>query len=166
MLISNQIRLGLQKFLRARVVSLLSTIAGSVMLVGGVLLIFVDLTVAESDAIRNVALSYVQTFEQVIGFPLPSYGFANNSLSAIGIATCIVGFDLLMVSLGLLVRSKMARWIAIVIFALATFFDFALFLLQGIMGAPASLPGTFINGLMVYVLLKDQKWFTRELITI
>jgi lysylphosphatidylglycerol synthetase-like protein (DUF2156 family) len=138
-------------------------IAGSVMLIGGFLLILVGFTVAESCTLRNIALSAIQTFEQVIGFPLPLYEFANNSLPAIGIATCIIGFDLLMVSFGLLVRSKMARWIAIVIFALATFFDFSLFLLQGVLGAPASLPGSFINGLMVYVLMKDQKWFTGEL---
>jgi lysylphosphatidylglycerol synthetase-like protein (DUF2156 family) len=163
MLLRNQIKLGLLKFLRVKVVSLLSMIVGSAMLGGGLLLIFVDLTVAESDALRNIALSSVQTFEQGFGFPLPLYEFADNSISAIGIATWIVGFDLLMVSLGLLVRSKMALWIATIIFALATFFDFALFLLQGIMGAPLSVPGTLINGLMVYVLIKDRKWFTREL---
>jgi lysylphosphatidylglycerol synthetase-like protein (DUF2156 family) len=162
-LVGNQIKLGLLKSLRARVVSLLSMIAGSVMLVGGFLLILVDFTVAESGTLRNIALSAIQTFEQVIGFPLPLYEFANNSLSAIGIATCIIGFDLLMVSFGLLVQSKMARWIAIVIFALAAFFDFSLFLLQGVLGAPVSLPGSFINGLIVYILMKDQKWFTKEL---
>jgi lysylphosphatidylglycerol synthetase-like protein (DUF2156 family) len=163
MLVRNEIKVDLLKFLRAKVVSLVSMIAGSAMLVEGLLLIFVDLTVTESDTLRNVALSSVQTLEQVIGFPLPLYGFANNSLSAIGTATGIVGFDLLMVSLGLWVRSKMALWIATIIFALATFFDFALFLLQGLIGAPASLPGTFINGLIVYALMKDRKWFTGEL---
>lgn len=161
-----QIRLDLRKFLRVKVVSLISIVAGSVMLIGGLLLIFVDLFVAESDALRNIALSSVQTFEQIIGFPLPVYGFTNNSMSAIGIATVVVGFDLLMVSIGLSVRSKMARWIAIIVFALATFFDFALFLLQGLVGAPASLPGTLINGLMVYALMKDRNWFTRESLTI
>jgi hypothetical protein len=54
----------------------------------------------------------------------------------------------------------MALWVAVIIFALATFFDFTLFLLQGIIGAPASLPGTFINGVIVYVLIEDRKWFT------
>jgi lysylphosphatidylglycerol synthetase-like protein (DUF2156 family) len=150
----------LMKFRRAKVVSLLSMIAGSVMFVGGLLLIFLDLSSAASDALRNIALLTVQTFEQAIGFPLPMYELASSSLSAIGIATWIVGFDLLMVSFGLLVRSRAARWIAIVIFTLATFFDFTLFLLQGLLGAPASLPGTLINGSMVYILVKDQEWFT------
>jgi lysylphosphatidylglycerol synthetase-like protein (DUF2156 family) len=153
-------RLGILNIPRAKGISLLSVIAGSLMLFEGFLLIFIDATVAESSILRNVALSFAQTFEQVIGFPLPVLGFAHNSLSAIGIAACIVGFDLLMVSIGLLVQSKMALWVATVIFALATFFDFTLFLLQGIMGAPASMPGTFINGLIVYVLIEDRKWFT------
>jgi lysylphosphatidylglycerol synthetase-like protein (DUF2156 family) len=160
MLERNKVKLGIFNIPRAKVISLLSVIAGSLTLVEGLLLIFIDATVAESDILRNVALSFVQTFEQVIGFPLPVYEFAYNSLSAIGIAACIVGFDLLIVSIGLLVRSKMALWVATVIFALATFFDFTLFLLQGIIGAPASLPGTFINGVIVYVLIEDRKWFT------
>jgi len=162
MLRCSQIKLDLQKFIRVRIVSLLSIIAGFVMFVGGLLLVYVDLNVAESDALRNTALSSVQTFEQIIGFPLPMYEFANNSISAIGIATCIVGVDLLILSLGLMVRSMIAKWIATIIFTLATFFDFALFLLQGLLGAPAALPGTIINGLIVYVLLKDRKWFTEE----
>lgn len=158
-----QIQSLLSKFLKAKVVSRLSMIAGGVMLIGGLLLIFIDSATAESDSFRNIALSAVQTVEQVFGFPLPSYGFANNSISAIGIVALIVGVDLLMISLGLSVRSKIARWIAAIIFSLATFFDFSLFLLQGLLGAPAALPGTLINGLMVYILLKDRKWFVGEL---
>lgn len=160
---SKRVKLGLMKFSTVKVVSLVSIITGLVMLSEGFVLIFLDLAVATSSTLSQAALFWVQTLQQVIGFPLPSYGFNNNSNSAIGIATCIIGFDLLMVSFGLFVRSKIARWIATAIFGLATFFDFTLFLLQGLLGAPASLPGILINGLFVYILLKDHEWFSKEL---
>jgi len=160
--VREQISTDFLRFLKAKTVSRLSMIAGTVMLFGGLLLIGIDYNLGASDPLRNIALLSVQSFEQIIGFPLPVNGFALNSISAVGVATSISGFDLLAVSLGLSVHSRSALWVGTIIFTLATFFDFTLFLLMGLLGAPVSLPGTIVNLLMAYTLVKDRKLFTEE----
>ena len=162
MLGNTQVKQILQKLLKAKVVSLLSLIFGSIMLVSGLLLVTTDIVTVESDSLRQVSLASVSTIEQTMGFPLPSYEFVNNSLTAIGIVTWIVGFDLFTISFGLIVQSKIARWVALITFILAAFFDFTYFLLQGLIGAPVAFVGIFINGFAVYVLLKDHRWFTEK----
>ncbi|HVP26296.1 MAG TPA: hypothetical protein VMT26_01345 [Candidatus Bathyarchaeia archaeon] len=137
-------------------------IAGSAMLIGGLILLLLDLTTAESSSLRSIVLFSVEAIEQTAGFPLPTYEFVNNSISAVGLAALTVGLDLLLLSIGLLVRSRMALWIAMIIFTLAAFFDFTTFLLEGVIGAPLSPIGTLINGLVVGVLMKNRKWFTTE----
>jgi lysylphosphatidylglycerol synthetase-like protein (DUF2156 family) len=98
--------------------------------------------------------------DQILGFPLPINEMINNSITAVGIATSIIGLDLLIVSQGLRAKNKLALWIAMIILALATYFDMVSFLFQGLLGAPTSAPGAIINGLVLYVLLKDRESFT------
>ena len=135
---------------------------GIAMVIGGLFLIIIDTTLPiNADTARSTSFFAIQSMDQVLGFPLPIDEMINDSITAVGIATSIIGLDLLIVSQGLRAKNKLALWIAIVILALATFFDVVSFLFQGIIGAPASVPGAVINGLALYVLLKDRESFTR-----
>jgi hypothetical protein len=63
-------------------------------------------------------------------------------------------FDVLLVGLGLWAKSKFAKWVAMVIFSLAAYFDFVQFLFLGLLGSSSSLIGMFVNGSIVFLLTK------------
>jgi lysylphosphatidylglycerol synthetase-like protein (DUF2156 family) len=157
----NQIQLGIPRFLNIRFVSLLLTIIGIATVIGGLVLIIADSALPiTADTARSISFSTIQGLDQILGFPLPINEMINNSITAVGIATSIIGLDLLIVSQGLRAKNKLALWIAMIILALATYFDMVSFLFQGLLGAPTSAPGAIINGLVLYVLLKDRESFT------
>ena len=158
----NQLRRGIPTFLDIHLVSLLLSIMSIAMVIGGLFLIIADTALpVNADTARSTSFFAIQSMDQVLGFPLPIDEMINDSITAVGIATSIIGLDLLIVSQGLRARNKLALWVAIVILVLATFFDVVSFLFQGILGAPASAPGAVINGMVLYVLLKDRESFTR-----
>ena len=158
----NQPQLGIPKFLNIRFISLLLTIMGIAMIIGGLLVIVADRVLpTNADAARSTWFFAIQNVDQTFGFPLSTNDMISNSITSVGIATSIIGLTLLVLREGLRAKKKSALWIAIIIFALATFFDMVAFLYQGLLGAPASAPGAIINGLMLYVLLRDRELFTR-----
>lgn len=96
---------------------------------------------------------------QFPGVPLPLGELNSQGAAVIGLSITVLGLDMLLVGLGLWTRNKLARWLAIVIFGLAAYFDFVQFLLLGLLGAPTSTIGIAVNSLMVYTLLKCKIWF-------
>jgi hypothetical protein len=158
----NQLQLGIPRFLNTRFVSLLLAIIGFAMIIGGLLSIIADAALPMSaDTARSNSFFIIQSVDQILGFPLPVNEMINTSLTAVGIATSVAGSDLVVVSLGLRAKNKLAMWAAMLILVLATYFDLVSFLFQGLLGAPASAPGAIINGLVLYLLLKNRESFTR-----
>jgi hypothetical protein len=92
---------------------------------------------------------------QIPGIPFELGDLINSGgLTLVGIALWVVGFDVLLVGLGLWARSKLAKWVALMVFSVAAFFDLVQFLLLGLLGSPSSVIGIFVNGLIVYLLTK------------
>jgi hypothetical protein len=123
----------------------------------GFFLLTIDLFTVQSNVMRDISSYLFQNVPQVLSFPLPIYGFENNSLTAIGIGTGIAGFDLLMISFGLIIKSKIACRLGIITFSLAAFFDFTMFMLKGVLGSPLSLIGVLLNAAMAYALITNNK---------
>lgn len=158
----NQLQLGISRPQNIHFVSLLLTIFGIAMVIGGVFSIVADITLPmNADTARSNLFFTLQSVDQILGFPLPANEMINNSITIVGISTCVIGLDLLVVSVGLRAKNKLALWIAIIILALAAYFDVVSFLFQGLLGAPASVPGAIINVLVLYVLLKNRESFKR-----
>jgi len=158
----NQLQLSVSRHINIRFVSSFLTIFGIVMVVGGLLSIVADMTLPmNADTVRSNLFFALQCVDQIFGFPLPVNEMINNSITAVGISTSVIGLDLLVVSLGLRARNRLALWIAMIMLALAAYFDMVSFLFQGLLGAPASVPGVIINGLVLYVLLKKRESFKK-----
>lgn len=96
---------------------------------------------------------------QFPGVPLPMGELINQGATVIGASIAILGLDMLLVGLGLWVRHKLARWIAIAIFGLAAYFDFTQFLVLGLLGAFGPTMEALANSLIAYMLLKHGTWF-------
>jgi len=155
-----RVQLGIPRFLDIRFVSFLFAIIAISMIFVGVLSIVSDAILPiNADATRSTIFIALQSIDQILGFPLPVNQMVNTSITSIGIATSITGLDLLVICRGLRVKSRLALWIAVVTLILAAYFDVVSFLFQGLLGAPMSVPGALINGLVLYVLIKRRELF-------
>jgi uncharacterized membrane protein len=76
------------------------------------------------------------------------------SSSTIGLVSWFIGLDLLLVGMGLWVRSGVARLLALATFALAACFQFFQFVNSGVEGAPASVEVLGVEAVLVYFLLR------------
>ncbi len=118
---------------------------GVVLLIGGLYLMIIDPGSASSPAQAVNAIQTVVTdLNWVPGIPF-YIGNLNCGASITGLVSWLIGLDLLLVGLGLWVRHKLARFVALAIFALSALFQFIQFVNVGIEGAPSS----------VFVLLLD-----------
>jgi uncharacterized protein YhhL (DUF1145 family) len=128
-----------------------------IMLVGSSYTILADRILPMSaDATRTSIAFLMQIVDETMGFPLPTNYMVNESLSAIGFSTLLVGLDLLVLSISIRAKNKPTWWSALLILALAIFFDFVAFLYQGVIGAPMSVPGMAINALTANILIKNR----------
>jgi hypothetical protein len=126
---------------------------GVVLIVGGLYLMITDGN-ASSQVVQTSlsAKTAVSLFNWVPGIPFYIGDLANLSTSTVGLVSWLVGLDLLLVGLGLWVKHRLARFTALMIFVLATFFQFVQFLYLGILGAPTSVIELCIDGILVYFL--------------
>lgn len=129
---------------------------GVSLLVGGLsITIFAASLPAKVSGIDATTKSVVFVMGQIPGIPFELSDLINNGgLTWVGIALWIVGLNILLIGLGLWARSKLAKWVAVMFFSAAAFFDFIQFLLSGLLGSPTSVVGIFVNGLIVYLLTK------------
>ena len=140
-----------------RYLVLLLAVLGGIMLIGGSYTILADRVLPLSaDATRTSTSFAMQAMDETLGFPLPTNYMVSESLSAIGFSTLLIGVDLLVLSVGIRAKNKLATWVALFILVLAVFFDFVAFLYQGILGAPMSVPGMLINALGANILVKNR----------
>jgi hypothetical protein len=88
------------------------------------------------------------------GVPINTYDLSETSLALTGMVSWIIGLNILLVGLGMWRKNKLAKWIAVVIFALSGYFNFIQILLLGLVGAPLSIAGLITNSLILYLLWK------------
>jgi lysylphosphatidylglycerol synthetase-like protein (DUF2156 family) len=120
---------------------------GVVSLIGGV-----SLMITGSGASAQTTQSTVSAFNWIPGIPFSINSLSNSSVSTIGLASWLVGLDLLLVGLGLWVRHKLARLAAMIIFVLAACCQFVQFISLGALGAPSSVLQLFVDVIFVYFL--------------
>jgi hypothetical protein len=101
---------------------------------------------------NSLAKSAVSVLDWIPGIPFYIGDLANAAATAVGLVCWILGIDFLLVGLGLWVRHRLARLAALMMFALAAFFQFVQFLLLGILGSPMSIIEFSIDGVFVYLL--------------
>jgi hypothetical protein len=143
------------KSLIADALFITSITVGVVLLVGGLFITILSASLpTKVSGVDSMTRSIVFVMGLIPGIPLSFGDLVNNGLAIVGIVSWIIGFDVLLVGLGLWAKNKFAKWVALVIFALAAYFDFVQFLFLGLLGSPSSVIGTLINGLIVYLLFK------------
>ena len=135
---------------------ILSVTLGVVLLIGGLaIVLFAASLPAKVSGIDATTKAVVFVMGQIPGIPFELSDFIDNGgLTVLGIALWVVGLNILFIGLGIWVRSKLAKWIGLVFFSTAAFFDFTQFLLFGLLGSPTSIVGVFANGLIAYSLTK------------
>lgn len=122
---------------------------GVVLIIGGLYLMIGDSGPHTTAAIRSVTMVVVW----IPGIPFSFNYLASTSAVTIGLVSWFIGMDLLLLGLGLWVRHWLARFVGLLIFALAALFQFLDFLNVGIMGAPASIPELIVSGIFIYFLV-------------
>jgi hypothetical protein len=111
------------------------------------------MTTPAQDGSEGVTSDFaVQVTNSIPGIPFAIVDMAQYSIGVIGLVSWIVGLNLLLIGLGLWIKHKFARMIALLVFGLASAFQFIQFLLLGIMGSPISVVQIVINGLIAFFL--------------
>jgi hypothetical protein len=141
----------------ADTISLLSVGLGWILLVLGLLLMFANAGLLSSNSAYLVS-GVTSIVGQLPGIPVYAVDLATTQTTLFGIVIWTLGLDVLLVGLGLWVRHRLARWVAAAIFGLAAFFDFAQFLLLGLLGAPVFTLEFIVNTLILYALFKREIW--------
>jgi len=143
------------KVLLADVLFLVVTTSGIMLTISGLFVMILAATLpAEVSGVELLQQSVLSVLGLIPGVPINMNDLEGSSLTAIGMVSWIVGLDLLVVGLGLWVRSKVARWIAIIVFTSSVFFNFVQFLLLGLLGAPMATVSLLVNALILYLLWK------------
>jgi uncharacterized membrane protein (DUF2068 family) len=153
------LNLHLTHFSKSKIADVLFVVTvtfGVISLVGGLsLVLFTASLPAKVSGVDAATRSVVFVMSQIPGIPLELGDLIKGGgLTLVGIALWVLGFDSLLIGLGLWARSKFAKWIALVVFSAAAFFDFVQFLFLGLFGSPSSVVGLFVNGTIVYLLTK------------
>lgn len=125
---------------------------GVVLIIGGLYLMTANpapSTYVAQTSGNHVVLSVV---EYIPGLPFSVADMSNVNSIMTGSVYWIVGIDLLLVGLGLWARHKLARLAGIMVFSIAAFFQFAQFLMLGVVGSPMSIVVFLVDALFAYFL--------------
>lgn len=120
---------------------------GVVLLIGGLYLM-----INGAGVTNQAAQTLVSTVDWVPGIPFSVSSLTNVGASTVGLVSWFIGLDLLLVGLGLWIRHGLARFTAVIIFALSACYEFIQLLFLGIIGAPASIVQLCLDAILVYVL--------------
>ncbi len=132
-----------------------SVTIGIILLLGGVFIIILSSSMpAKASGVDSMVQTIALTINLVPGVPLSFTDLTGGGFIMIGIVSWITGLNILLVGLGLFVKSTLAKWVALGTFALATIIDFIQFLIYGVLGSPDAVLGILINGILVYLLTK------------
>jgi hypothetical protein len=141
------------------IISKLIITFGVVLLISGLYLMLTGSSLLGQEPLSNTAMETATAIVSwVPGIPFSASDLAGYNVTTIGLVSWIVGLDLLLVGLGVWARHRLALLAAVIIFALAAGFQFWQFFTLGIAGAPASLVGLCINGVIAYFLFLTFNW--------
>jgi hypothetical protein len=143
----------------AKTVSLFSIGLGGLLLVLGLLMLMFDTGIfLSSTRVSLVSNNFLSTIAQFPGIPVDLTELTTSPATIAGFVVWILGFDIMLVGLGLWVKSRFARYVGIAVFGMAAFFDFVKFLLAGVLGAPGSVIELIANSVLLYCLFKTEIW--------
>jgi hypothetical protein len=125
---------------------------GVVLIVGGLFLIVSDPGTSNSAQANMAARSVIDTTAWIPGLPFFLGDIASCSITAIGLVSWLMGINLLLTGLGLWIRHRLARLVALTIFSVSNVIQFAQFMLLGVVGAPYSIVLLILNGVIAYFL--------------
>jgi hypothetical protein len=94
----------------------------------------------------------ISVVNSIPGVPFAMADLSQYSLAAIGLVSWIIGLNLMVIGLGLWVKHRFARTVALIVFGLATVFQFFQFLLLGVMGSPIAIIQIGINCTITFML--------------
>ena len=143
----------------AKSISLFSICLGWLLLALGLLL-----SVGETNSLlsptfaTSVSNNILSIVAKLPGVPFDMTELGASSPVVSGIIVWILGLDIVLLGFGLWMRSRFARYVGITVFGLAAFFDFVEFLMNGFVGASASVIEMMINSTVLYYLFKREIW--------
>jgi hypothetical protein len=134
---------------------LLTATLGIVLMIGGLATIIIATNLFSQISDSILLQQSISTVLSVIpGIPFNISDLNGFGLTATGLTTWIVGINLLVIGLGIYQKNTLAKWAAILIFALAAYFSFVQFILLGVIGAPIALIELIINGVILFSFWK------------
>jgi hypothetical protein len=131
--------------------SMLVITFGVTLLIAGLYLMATDASQALHGDLTGQ--SVISAISWIPGIPLYLGELAEYSLTAVGLVSWVIGFDFLLIGLGLWNRHRFARFAALVVFLLASCFQFVQFLLAGVLGSPTAAVETIINVILLYLIM-------------
>ena len=138
-------------------VSKLVMTLGVVLLFGGLYLMILNSGSLSQATQTNVAAqSVIDTAKWIPGIPFNIGDLSGCSISVIGLVLWVMGINLLLTGLGLWVRHRLARLIAIGIFLFASILQFVQFLLYGVLGSPQALVLLAADAAIAYLLFSAE----------
>ena len=134
---------------------ILYLVIGSVMLLCGLYLFYLNYSLPTNISHLNLAMKYIiDLLDLLPSIPFPVKIFSGNSLLSLGILIGVSGMDIFLVSVGLIKCQKISVYIIITCTALAACFDLVHFMYNGYILASFSLFGFLINVLIIYIMYK------------
>ena|GEM_PF-3406364 len=141
------------------IIAKLTITFGVMLLISGLALMLSDSTLVSKVPLTDSTVeSAAGVMSWIPGIPFNINETVSFNVTTAGLATWIVGIDLLLIGLGIWAKHRLAHLAAVVTFGLATIFQFQQFFTLGIIGAPASIIGLTINGTITYVLFATLNW--------
>jgi hypothetical protein len=132
---------------------------GVVLLISGLALMLADSSLIAQTLLSDTAVdTAVGVISWVPGVPFNANELIIFNVTTAGLVAWISGIDLLLIGLGIWVKHRLAQLVAVVMFGLSAVFQFQQFLTLGINGAPASITGIVINGVITYYLFMTFNW--------
>jgi hypothetical protein len=126
---------------------------GVVLIVGGLYLMILDPGTSNQSVQTTVAARAVtDTTAWIPGLPFFVSDISGCSITAIGLVSWVMGINLLLTGLGIWIRHRLARLVALAIFSLSAAIQFAQFMLNGTIGSPYSIVLLLFNGVIAYFL--------------
>jgi len=137
-----------------RAVTYLTLAFGYLLLIGGLCIMVLSPSAAQTGLSNFVSNSIVSFVNQVPGMPVNLSSIMSGGDTLIGLFSWITGVIILVVGMGLQIKNRFAKSIGLIIFALALVLDFVAFLVSGILGATDAFTGIFTNAFFLYLFSK------------
>jgi hypothetical protein len=134
-------------------VALLVLTFSIVLIVGGLVLTTMGGNPPAEGTLAGMSSENAISFVSFIpGIPFNVGDLAKSSVATVGVASWILGIDLMLIGMGLWARHRLARLAALIVFSLALCFQVIQLLILGVLGAPSSITGLIVDAAIIYIL--------------